>query len=75
MDLSNLRILCRDPRCGVPIPRTGGFRKRRMFYAGKRFSTFVYMCPYCAKKRYFKLSFFGEIRETDGGLIRRLQES
>jgi hypothetical protein len=43
-----------------------------MFYAGKQFSNYVYMCPYCAKKRYFKLNFFGVVRESDGGLIRRL---
>jgi len=72
MDLSNMRILCRDPRCGVPVPRTGTYRKRRMFYAGKQFSNYVYMCPYCAKKRYFKLNFFGVVRESNGGWVRRL---
>ena len=67
MDLSKLIIFCKDPRCGEPIPRTGSYKKRRMIYAGRQFSTSVYMCPYCGRKRYFKERFFfSEMQETKG---------
>ena len=67
MNLKNLLIYCLNPDCGEPIPRNHRYAKRPMIFAGYHFvGNVAYMCPECARKRYFKQSFFGEVEETAG---------
>ena len=66
-DLTSLTVYCSRLACGDPVPFTNMLRKRRMNFVGSTFfgGKAIYLCPVCARRRFFIQTLFGGIKETN----------